>query len=113
MLWVGIVLGPTLIIPPPPLQGEHWKSLRKRFNPGFAPQHLMTLLPSIVGGVRIFMDQLENLAQTGTAFSLQNAATNLTFDVIGKVALDVDMVSLNSFLTSRPHALVSDKYSKP
>ncbi|KAJ4423895.1 hypothetical protein N0V82_001481 [Gnomoniopsis sp. IMI 355080] len=71
--------------------GENWKSLRKRFNPGFAPQHLMTLLSSIVGAVTIFVDQLEDIARSGESFSLQDAATNLTFDVIGKVALDMDI----------------------
>lgn len=78
-----------------PLQGEAWKSLRRRFNPGFAPGYLMTLLPSIVDSVAVFMDQLDDSSSSGQTFSLQDAATNLTFDVIGKVALDVDMVRLN------------------
>src|ERR1700761_4435977 len=37
------VIGPTSIIR---AEGEVWKRLRKRFNPGFAPAHLVTLLPA-------------------------------------------------------------------
>lgn len=57
----------------------------------------MELLPSIVERVSVFMDRLDKFAQTGESFSLQSAATDLTFDVIGKVALDVDMVRQFSY----------------
>ncbi|KAI1323020.1 cytochrome P450 [Xylariaceae sp. FL0255] len=72
-------------------QGESWKTLRKRFNPGFAPQHLLSLLPSIIDKSFLFLDHLDNFARSGTDFSLQELATNLTFDVIGRVVLDIDM----------------------
>ncbi|POS74875.1 cytochrome P450 52A11 [Diaporthe helianthi] len=72
-------------------QGEEWKALRKRFNPGFAPQHLLSLLPAIVHRTSIFVDRLSELAETGDEFSLQRLATDLTFDVIGGLALDIDM----------------------
>ncbi|ROV99858.1 hypothetical protein VSDG_02932 [Cytospora chrysosperma] len=71
--------------------GEDWKALRKRFNPGFAPQHLMTLLPSIVETATIFINHLDSFARNMEEFSLQSLATNLTFDVIGKLVLDNDM----------------------
>ncbi|KAI1169481.1 cytochrome P450 [Nemania sp. FL0916] len=72
-------------------QGENWKTLRKRFNPGFAPQHLLSLLPSIIEKTSLFLEHLDNFAGSGTEFSLQELATNLTFDVIGRVVLDIDM----------------------
>jgi cytochrome P450 len=40
-------------------EGEAWKSLRKRFNPGFAPQHLLSLLPVVIDKTSIFMDKLD------------------------------------------------------
>lgn len=81
-------------------QGEEWKALRKRFNPGFAPQHLLSLLPAIVDKVSTFVGRLDDLAKTGAEFSLQRMATDLTFDVIGDLALDTDMVG-----SSRPAPL--------
>lgn len=56
----------------------------------------MTLLPSIADSVLVFIDHLDNVASSGETLPLQNAATNLTFDVIGKMALDVNMVSLQT-----------------
>ncbi|KAI0203409.1 cytochrome P450 [Astrocystis sublimbata] len=72
-------------------QGESWKTLRKRFNPGFAPHHLLSLLPSIIDTSSLFIDHLDRFASSGKEFSLQELATNLTFDIIGRVALDIDM----------------------
>jgi cytochrome P450 len=40
-------------------EGESWKSLRKRFNPGFAPQHLLSLLPVVLDKTYIFMEKLD------------------------------------------------------
>ncbi|TPX08842.1 uncharacterized protein E0L32_009660 [Thyridium curvatum] len=71
-------------------EGEHWKALRRRFNPGFAPQHLLTLLPLIVDKTKFFIDHLERLAKTGEEFSLEYYLTGLTFDIIGAVVMDVD-----------------------
>ena len=72
-------------------KGEEWKALRKRFNPGFATQNLMELLPSILEKISQFVDHLDSLAQSGSEFEMQSYATDLTFDIIGRVALDVDM----------------------
>ncbi|KAI0024019.1 cytochrome P450 [Xylariomycetidae sp. FL0641] len=82
------ITGPTSIASS---QGEEWKALRKRFNPGFAPQHLLSLLPAILDIASLFLEHLETLADSGQEFSLQELATNLTFDVIGRVVLDIDM----------------------
>lgn len=52
----------------------------------------MTLLPSIVETATIFINHLDSFARNMEEFSLQSLATNLTFDVIGKLVLDNDMV---------------------
>ncbi|KAK3368848.1 cytochrome P450 [Lasiosphaeria ovina] len=80
--------GPTSILA---AHGEQWRALRKRFNPGFAPQHLMTLLPAILDKVSLCLGQLDTHARAGEEFSLQHIATNLTFDIIGRVVLDFGM----------------------
>ncbi|KAI1428990.1 cytochrome P450 [Xylaria sp. FL1777] len=72
------------------VDGEEWKQLRKRFNPGFAPQHLATLLPQILEKSSIFIDNLDRLATTGGSFSLVRLTANLTFDIITSVTMDVD-----------------------
>ncbi|KAK8103023.1 vacuolar membrane protein [Apiospora sp. TS-2023a] len=68
-----------------------WKHLRKRFNPGFAPQHLLTHLPSIMDKTALLIDHLDELARTGTEVPLLPLLVNLTFDIIGAVAMDVDL----------------------
>jgi len=63
---------------------ESWKSWRKIFNPSFAPQHLLTLLPCILDKTRIFLDRLDILARNGDEFVMSHYTTSLTFDIIGK-----------------------------
>ncbi|KAK8085720.1 hypothetical protein PG997_006991 [Apiospora hydei] len=72
-------------------QNEEWKAVRRRFNPGFAPKHLMTLLPVLVDKAAPFVDTLDKYVRTGETFSLDEIATNLTFDVIGAVTMGEDM----------------------
>lgn len=70
--------------------GEEWKTLRKKFNPGFAHKHLMTLLPVVMDKTWQFMKSLDSFAKTGEQFALGEALTLLTFDIIGIVTMDVD-----------------------
>ncbi|KAF1346945.1 cytochrome P450 [Delphinella strobiligena] len=72
-------------------QGETWKSLRRRYNAGFAPSHLMTLLPRIVEKTTSFLHNLDTLAKSEEEFSMEPLCTNLTFDIIGAVVMDVDL----------------------
>lgn len=72
-------------------EGEEWKSLRKRFNPGFAPQHILTLLPCILDKTVPFFETLDRYAESGEEFSLAETCTNLTFDIIGAVTMDEDL----------------------
>ncbi|KAL2127976.1 hypothetical protein VTI74DRAFT_9913 [Chaetomium olivicolor] len=71
-------------------QNEDWKQIRKRFNPGFAPQHLMTLLPCIVDKTMMLVEQLDHYASSGKEFLLNKLTINLTFDIIGAVTMSVD-----------------------
>ncbi|KAL2784242.1 hypothetical protein BJX66DRAFT_344213 [Aspergillus keveii] len=48
-------LGKSILI----AEGPEWKALRKRFDPGFAPQHLISLLPEILDRVERFVDLLD------------------------------------------------------
>jgi cytochrome P450 len=63
---------------------EHWKAIRKRYNPGFAPQHLITLLPCILDKTWHFLRILDSYARSGEEFRLEKLVVNLTFDIIGK-----------------------------
>lgn len=58
--------------------------MRKHFNPGFAPQHLMSLMPVILEKTQTFLAKLDELVGTGEEFELEPLCTNLTFDIIGK-----------------------------
>ncbi|KAL1305714.1 hypothetical protein AAFC00_007301 [Neodothiora populina] len=82
------IIGPHSIISS---QGEKWKSLRKRYNAGFAPSHLMTLLPRIVDKTQLFLRNLDALAKSRQEFSMEPLCTNLTFDIIGAVVMDVEL----------------------
>ncbi|SPQ25003.1 86680960-792a-4d7c-9e80-739f16b7838d [Thermothielavioides terrestris] len=70
--------------------GEDWKQLRRRYNPGFAPQHLMSLLPCILDKTDMFVEHLDRYAGSGEEFQLSKLAINLTFEIIGAVTMDVD-----------------------
>jgi len=111
-------LGDTSIIT---AVGEEWKGLRKRFAPGFAPQHLMTLLPNIVHEANVLVETLEKYAHTGEEFSLVNSITNMTFDVIGSVVIGINLDAQSSGEQSELLKLYSellvtyqdDKYDMP
>lgn len=72
------------------LEGEKWKTLRSMFNPGFASAHLMTLVPYIVDQSLVFCDVLREAAKSGELVEMEELATRLTVDIIGKVVLDSD-----------------------
>ncbi|KAI1820811.1 cytochrome P450 [Xylaria intraflava] len=76
--------------------GEEWKTLRKRFSPGFAPQHLVTLLPCILDRMVPFIDHLDNYARTQEEFSLVPLIVNLTFDIIGTIVMDTTLEAQHS-----------------
>ncbi|KAJ8132862.1 hypothetical protein O1611_g762 [Lasiodiplodia mahajangana] len=82
------LVGPTSILSS---HGDEWKMLRKRFNPGFSPQHLGTLLPCILDRTLPFISHLDHFARTQDEFPLVSLIVDLTFDIIGSVIMDVDL----------------------
>lgn len=80
------VFGPHSILT---VQGEEWRDLRKRFNPGFAPQHIMTLLPSILDKTLLFLDNLGRYAVSGEKFRMTDLCGDLTFDIVGMLLMSV------------------------
>ncbi|KAF2645764.1 cytochrome P450 [Massarina eburnea CBS 473.64] len=85
-------------------EGETWKALRKRFNPGFAPQHLITLLPIIIQKSSVFMKRLDALAESDAEADMEPLCTDLTFDIIGDVVCNLDLQAQDE--TSGGHEVV-------
>ena len=71
--------------------GAQWKKWRVLMNPGFAASHLMTLALGIVDNSVVFTEKLAEHAEKGEVFRLEEDATRLTVDIIGKVALDLQL----------------------
>jgi cytochrome P450 len=71
--------------------GHKWKSLRVMFNPGFSANNLMTLVPYIIDASLVFCEVMQEKASEGEIFELEEYATRLTIDIIGKVTLDADL----------------------
>ena len=67
------------------IEGKEHKRWRNIFNPGFSHAHLMTLADGIVDDGLLFTDILDKHAETGDIFLLEEAATRLTVDIIGRV----------------------------
>lgn len=72
-------------------QGQDWKDLRKRYNPGFSPQHLWTLLPLILESMGPFLKFLDDFASSGKVFSLEKLMSNLTLDIIGAAVMGAEL----------------------
>ena len=86
--YLSMLLGPGDMVSS---HGEHWKRWRSVFNPGFAGSHLMSLVPGIVDESLIFCEKMGEHAEDGKVFRLEEEATRLTVDIIGKVALDAHL----------------------
>ncbi|CAI7671679.1 unnamed protein product [Penicillium discolor] len=82
------MMGPLSIVL---AENEEWKSLRKQFNPGFAHKHLINLMPCILEKTQLFLMKLDHYASTNEDFPLDELCTNLTFDIIGAVTMDIDL----------------------
>ena len=76
------------------LQGKEHKKWRRVFNPGFSSGHLMTLVSGIVDDCLVFVDILGKHADAQDIFALEEAATRVTVDIIGRVVLSVDFALL-------------------
>ncbi|KAK2601828.1 hypothetical protein QQS21_004611 [Conoideocrella luteorostrata] len=58
------------LINDPMVVGEEWKRLHNRFNPEFAPQHLVTFVPHILDNGPIFLARLDSLCGSRAPFPL-------------------------------------------
>lgn len=96
------LIGPKSILTE---EGDAWKNLRKRFNPGFAPQHLQTLLPAIVEQTTIFMSRLDAIAESGKECEMESLCTDVTFDIIGSIVMNLRFNAQNDDL-SQAHEIV-------
>ncbi|KAF2198204.1 cytochrome P450 [Delitschia confertaspora ATCC 74209] len=88
------------------MEEHEWKILRKRFNHGFAPQHLITLLPQILEKTLIFMSKLDALAASGEEFDMDPLCTDLTFDIIGAIVMNLNFGAQED--ESKCHPVVKD-----
>ena len=87
------------------IEGKQHKKWRNIFNPGFSIAHLMTLVGGIVDDSLVFMDILGKHADANEMFLLEEAATRVTVDIIGRVVLYDNLVLLLLITT----ALISVK----
>ncbi|KAK4629585.1 Cytochrome P450 monooxygenase [Fulvia fulva] len=72
-------------------EGKEWKRWRSAFNPGFAPAQLMSMLPVVVDECQRFCDIMSTHAKNNDIIRLEQYATNLTVNIIGKIVLDLDL----------------------
>lgn len=75
------------------LEGDRWRSLRSMFNPGFSTANILTLVDNIVDTTLIFRDIMYEKVRTNEVFQLEEYASRLTMDIIGRVVIDADMNS--------------------
>lgn len=68
-------------------EGPYWKRWRAVFNPGFSTKNLLSLVPTFLEEIRVFMDKLRKQADSGEVASFLDPCMNLTYDVIGRAVL--------------------------
>ena len=74
-------------------ENEEWRSLRKRFNRGFAPAHLHHLSPLIISKTHVFVTRIQEAAKTGKVVTFKEYAQDLTTDIITQLAMEKDFES--------------------
>jgi cytochrome P450 len=67
--------------------GQEWKAQRSWFLPAFSLSNIITLVPGMVEEVLVFKEKLTKLAVSGETFSMGDAATRLTVDLIARSAI--------------------------
>ncbi len=68
-------------------EGQSWKTWRSIFNPGFSAKNLLFFVPEMVEEIQIFKDWLKAVAASGKVARLEDQATKMTIDIIGRAAL--------------------------
>ncbi|KAF2831797.1 cytochrome P450 [Ophiobolus disseminans] len=64
--------------------GPHWKYLHKMLSPAFAIQHISNMRSGIAEELMEFRSMLNEKAESGEKFSLEDLTLRTTFDVVGK-----------------------------
>ncbi|EME43868.1 hypothetical protein DOTSEDRAFT_171756 [Dothistroma septosporum NZE10] len=72
-------------------EGQEWKRWRSAFNPGFAPAQLISMVPMVVDECQRFVEVMSQHARLNEVIRLEQAATKLTVNIIGKIVLDLDL----------------------
>ncbi|OJD16151.1 hypothetical protein AJ78_03640 [Emergomyces pasteurianus Ep9510] len=72
------------------INDEPWKNGRKKFNAAFAPSNLATFMPNILDKIMEFLAILDGHVESGDEFELAEPCVQLTFDIIGITALNID-----------------------
>ncbi|MCJ1313402.1 hypothetical protein MMC25_007080 [Agyrium rufum] len=83
------------------LEGVEWKRWRNVFNSGFSSGHLMTLVPDMMKDLSTFCEILRKFSKQPTIVLMDPLTTRLSLDIIGRVALDIDINA-----QTRPNAFV-------
>ncbi|KAF2823462.1 cytochrome P450 [Ophiobolus disseminans] len=73
-----------------------WKKWRSIFNPGFSIQQIVSQVPVMVGCGQAYVKILDEHVSANRVFRLEEEATKVTIDVIGKVICDHDFNALSS-----------------
>jgi hypothetical protein len=69
------------------MSGERWKMWRGIFNPAFSVKNILSLMPSFIEEIDVFVDRLKGAAESGEILRLEDAAIGCTVDVIGRAIL--------------------------
>ena len=69
------------------MREQEWKPWRGVFNGAFSAQHVMSLVPGIVGETKTYVDTLRQYAAKKQMFSLDTITLRFMFDVIGRTIL--------------------------
>ena len=72
-------------------EGEDWRTMRKRFNPGFQPKYINSLSESVVAKTEIFVQRLQSEAEGGATIKLADYAKDLTTDIITQLTIAKDL----------------------
>ncbi|PGH08037.1 hypothetical protein GX51_01478 [Blastomyces parvus] len=75
---------------------EPWKHSRKKFNAAFAPSNLVTFMPGILDKTMEFLAVLDGYVESGEEFCLAEPCVQVTFDIIGLAALNIDFKSMQA-----------------
>ncbi|OAA65337.1 taurine catabolism dioxygenase family protein [Niveomyces insectorum RCEF 264] len=83
--------------------GALWKLRRRLLSPGFSPQNVSLRVPDLLEEVEVFVDVLRRAVGPnggwGPVFTLEEKATLLTLDFIGRFTLDVRLHEQTTPLT--------------